>query len=95
MIFFQGDAGDEEIAKQIVKDIVDKWEQIDILVNNAAVRHTQESIKGITVDSLDQTFRTNIFSFFYFVKVVLDHLSEGASIINTSSDTAYEGLQMV
>lgn len=91
VLFFQGDVGDEEVAKHVVKEVVNKWGQIDILVNNAAERHTQESIKGITVDSLDRTFRTNIFSFFYFVKAALDHLSEGAAIINTSSDTAYEG----
>src|SRR5690554_3841750 len=41
VLFFQGDAGDEEVAKQVVKDVVDKWGQIDILVNNAAERHTQ------------------------------------------------------
>lgn len=91
VLFFQGDAGDEKVAKHVIEKVTDKWGEIDILVNNAAERHTQESIKDITVDSLSRTFRTNIFSFFYFVKAALDHFSEGATIINTSSDTAYEG----
>ena len=52
---------------------------------------SQEKIGDITAEQLDRTFRTNIFSQFYFVKAAMPHLSEGASIINTTSITAYRG----
>lgn len=55
----------------------------------------QESIKDITAEQLERTFRTNIFSFFFMTKAALDHLSEGSTIINTTSVTAYQGSPML
>ncbi len=40
------------------------FKKIDILVNNAAEQHLQNSIEDITERQLEKTFRTNIFSFF-------------------------------
>jgi NAD(P)-dependent dehydrogenase (short-subunit alcohol dehydrogenase family) len=62
-------------------------------VNNAAEQHPQEELEAITAKQLEQTFRTNIFAMFYLAKASLPHLkkSKGASIINTTSVTAYRG----
>src|SRR5205823_5608299 len=38
--------------------------RIDLLVNNAAEQHPQESIEKIIAKQLERTFPTNIFSFF-------------------------------
>ena len=64
---------------------------LDILVNNAAVQYPQERIEEITPEQLEHTFRVNIFAQFYFVQSALKHMGEGASIINTTSITAYKG----
>lgn len=45
----------------------------------------------ISNEQLEQTFRTNIFSYFYLTRAALPFLKEGAAIINTSSVTAYRG----
>ena len=66
-------------------------DKIDILVNNAAEQHPQESIEKITEKQLEHTFRTNIFSFFFMTKAVMKHLNKGSAIINTTSVTAYKG----
>ncbi|MDP8965356.1 MAG: SDR family oxidoreductase [Cyanobacteriota bacterium] len=86
-----GDIGDESFCKQAIQQVIDKFGHLDILVNNAAEQHPQESIEDISAEQLERTFRTNIFSMFYLTKAALPHLKEGSAIINTTSVTAYQG----
>lgn len=65
--------------------------QLDVLVNNAAVHYESEGLEDITTDHLIKTFETNIFSFFWVTKKALQYMNKGASIINTTSVTAYRG----
>jgi NAD(P)-dependent dehydrogenase (short-subunit alcohol dehydrogenase family) len=60
-------------------------------VNNAGEQHPQESLEKITDAQLERTFRTNIFAYFFLTRATLPYLKKGASIINTSSVTAYRG----
>src|SRR2546423_8988339 len=62
-----------------------------LLVNHAAEQQPQESIENISAKQLERTFRTNIFSFFFMTKAAMKHLKKGATIINTTSVTAYKG----
>ena len=64
---------------------------LDILINNAAEQHPQDTIENITSEQLERTFRTNIFSMFYLTKAAMPHLKAGSTIINTTSITAYRG----
>lgn len=68
-----------------------KFESIDVLVNNAAEQHPQQSLDQITDEQLERTFRTNIFAYFYLTRATLPYLKKGAAIINTTSVTAYRG----
>ncbi|WP_277988742.1 SDR family oxidoreductase [Chroococcus sp. FPU101] len=86
-----GDIGHESFCIQAVEKTVDELGQLDILVNNAAEQHPQESIEKISAEQLERTFRTNIFSMFYLTKAALPHLKKGSAIINTTSVTAYKG----
>lgn len=90
-IAFAGDIGDEDFCKQVVRNTVKQFGQIDILVNNAAEQHPRESIEKITAKQLERTFRTNVFSMFFMTKAALKHMEEGSVIINTTSVTAYRG----
>lgn len=58
----EGDISDPKFCKASIKKVIDKFHQIDILVNNATEQHPQKSILDISDEQLEQTFKTNIFS---------------------------------
>lgn len=86
-----GDIGDEAHCRNLVEQTMAQFGKLDILVNNAAEQHPQESIEDITAEQLERTFRTNIFAQFYLTKAAMPHLKEYSAIINTTSVTAYQG----
>jgi NAD(P)-dependent dehydrogenase (short-subunit alcohol dehydrogenase family) len=90
-LLFPGDVGEEDRCKKFVTTTAKELGRLDVLVNNAAEQHPQESIQKITARQIERTFRTNIFSYFYFVKAAMKFLREGSTIINTTSVTAYRG----
>src|SRR5438046_8323367 len=90
-LLIEGDVGQEEFCRKAVEQTLKEFAKIDILINNAAEQHPQDSIEKITEKQLERTFRTNIFSFFFMAKAAVKHLKKGAAIINTTSVTAYKG----
>jgi NAD(P)-dependent dehydrogenase (short-subunit alcohol dehydrogenase family) len=88
---FSGDLGEPEHCKKVVQGVIDKWGRLDILVNNAGEQHPDKDIADITVEQLQRTFQTNIFSMFYMVQAARPHLLKGAAIVNCTSVTMYEG----
>jgi NAD(P)-dependent dehydrogenase (short-subunit alcohol dehydrogenase family) len=90
-ILLAGDVGDPEFCADAVSLTVEEFGKLDILVNNAAEQHPQESLLDITPEQLERTFRTNIFSYFYMAREALKYMRPGSVIINTSSVTAYRG----
>ncbi len=90
-LLFSGDLRDPGLSKYIVDKTMNTFGKIDILINNCGVQFPQDSILDISNNQLKDTFETNIYTFFYLTKAVLPHLKENASIINTTSITAFEG----
>jgi NAD(P)-dependent dehydrogenase (short-subunit alcohol dehydrogenase family) len=81
----------EANCRDAVEQTVRELGGLDVLVNNAAYQQTQQSLRDITEEQLDRTFRTNIYAYVFVTKAALDHLPEGGVIINTSSVTAFRG----
>lgn len=81
----QADIRDLEDCQRAVKETVDTYGQLDILVNNAAYQMMQRDFDDVTVEQFDRTIQTNVYGTFYMTKASMPHLKEGAVIINTGS----------
>lgn len=90
-LILSGDIADPDFCEKIVKETIKKFKKLDILVNNSAEQHPQKNFEDITFEQLENTFKTNVFGYFYMIKYALAHLKKGACIINTTSVTAYRG----
>jgi NAD(P)-dependent dehydrogenase (short-subunit alcohol dehydrogenase family) len=90
-ILIAGDIGREDFCQEIVRQTIAAFGKLNIVVNNAAEQHPQESLEEIRTEDLESTFRTNILSMFHIAKAALPHMQSGDSFINTTSVTAYRG----
>ncbi|CAM8658823.1 SDR family oxidoreductase [Sphingobium cupriresistens] len=90
-ITIRGDIGERAFADEIVARTLDAFGKIDIVVNNAGEQHPDKDITDISEDQLRRTFQTNIFGMFFLVQAARPHLKAGASIVNCTSVTMYQG----
>lgn len=87
-VLMAGDVGEQAHCRAIVDKAVAEFGRLDILVNNAAMQRTHESLDEITAEEWDKTFRTNIYSQFYLSQAAVPHMKPGSAIVNTSSINA-------
>lgn len=90
-VAISGDVGDDAFCRRAVDEVVSEFGRLDVLVNNAAEQHYREEPEDVDPKGLERTFRTNVFGTFFMTNAALDHLGEGAAIINTTSVVAYKG----
>jgi NAD(P)-dependent dehydrogenase (short-subunit alcohol dehydrogenase family) len=90
-ILFAGDVADEMFCWEAVERTFEEFARIDILVNNAAEQHEVDDPVELSTEQLERTFRTNVFSYFHMTRACLQYMQSGATIINTTSITAYRG----
>lgn len=90
-LLIKGDLKCRDFTKKCVRDTIECFGKIDVLVNNHAVQFIQHSILDICPEQLNFVFENNVISFFYMIQSALPHMKKGGSIINTTSVTAYQG----
>lgn len=90
-VTISGDIGNPKFCQECVERTVGELGRLDVLVNNAAEQHEQETPEDIPTEQVEKTFRTNVFSHFYFAKYALKHMQPGSAIVNTTSVVAYKG----
>lgn len=88
-LLIKGDVKNADFCKKTVEQTVKEYGQLNILVNNAGMQLPEKDVRNISEDQLDITFRTNIFSYFYFAEAAVEYMKAGDCIINTTSVTAY------
>ena len=90
-LLLSGDISTHEFCKKIVKETLNNFGHIDVLINNAGVQYQQDKLENITDEQFDYTMKVNIYGMFYLTKEVLPYLQSGSSIINLSSVTTFYG----
>jgi NAD(P)-dependent dehydrogenase (short-subunit alcohol dehydrogenase family) len=83
-----GDLRDEAFCRDLIERAARELGGLDILVNNAARQQTQPTIGDITSEAFDATIKTNVYAPFWLTKAAVERMSEGAVIVNTSSEQA-------
>lgn len=90
-LLISGDVKDPKFCQRAVDKAAKEFGRLDVLVNNAAYQQHQESIEDLTEEQFEETFRTNIFGYFYMAKAALKHIPKGGAIVNCGSITGMEG----
>ena len=90
-LLIAGDVTDSGFCRDAVEQTVRHFGKLDILVNNAAFQEHADSLQDITDERLEETFRTNIFGYFYMARAAIAHLRPGGSIINSGSVAGLRG----
>ncbi len=68
-----------------MRQAVDAFGKVDVLVNNAAFQMTHASLEEVSDEEWDHTIATNFSAMFHLCKAALAHMGPGASIIGSSS----------
>lgn len=85
------DLKDEKQSQKLIKDVINDFGSLNILVNNGGVQFPRDHFEDITPQQVKDTFMTNIFGMMFLSQSAVPYLSEGDTIINTTSVTAYRG----
>ncbi|MBO2011290.1 SDR family oxidoreductase [Hymenobacter negativus] len=90
-----GDLRELGFCESIVSQTVQELGKLNIVVSNAAEQFVSTDVAELSNEQFEDTFQVNFFAMVRVVKVALPHLSEGDSIIATSSINAYRGNQQL
>ena len=88
-IFAKCDVGSAPAIQAAVRATVDKWQKIDVVVNDAAMM-TFKPIADLPDDDWDKVLNVNLRSVFLFCKYSLPHMGPGGAFVNISSVHAHE-----
>jgi NAD(P)-dependent dehydrogenase (short-subunit alcohol dehydrogenase family) len=80
-----GDIGDRDHCRALVERAADELGGLDVLVNNAAYQMSYETFLEIPPEEIEFVFRTNVIAMFHLCQAAVPRMSEGSTIINTTS----------
>ena len=88
-IFAKCDVGDPNEIKAAIEAAMNKWQKIDVVVNDAAMM-TFKPIVELPDEDWDKVLNVNLRSVFLFCKYSVPHMGPGGAIVNISSVHAHE-----
>jgi len=88
-IFAKADVSNSAEVQAAIKAAVDKWRQVNVIVNDAAMM-TFKPIVDLPDEDWDKVMAVNLRSVFLFCKYGVPHMPPGGAIVNISSVHAHE-----
>ena len=91
--FRAADVSDPKDAERLVASALERFPDLEILVNNASILGKRAPIAELDVGTWDEVLRVNTSSLFYVTRPLIHHLVSrgGGSIINVSSSVGRKG----
>ena len=80
---FVGDISKKEVLEAFVAEVLEKHDRIDCIINNALP--LMKGIDECSYEEFQYALSVGVTAPFYLVKLLMNHLAEGASIVNISS----------
>ena len=73
--------------QKLSKYVLNKYENIDIIVNNAGITHLPKPLEEVSEEEFDKVFSVNSKSVFFSAKVFVPHMKKNkkGSILNVAS----------
>ena len=87
------DVSDANSVRGLVERVLDKWQGIDVLINNASILGPRDTIEEYPEEIWREVMDVNVNGSFYFAKAVLRPMLEAGSgvIINVTSGVGIVG----
>jgi acetoacetyl-CoA reductase len=85
-IAVQADVSDAEQAQKLIDQALERFNRVDVLINNAGI-NIDHTLRKLSVEDWDKVIQVDLNSAFYTVHAVLPHMTDqgGGKIINMSS----------
>ena len=80
---FVGDLSNRYAIEEFTKLVIEKYGKIDFIINNALP--LMKGIDECSYEEFEYALKVGVTAPFYMVKLLKNHLAEGASIVNISS----------
>jgi NAD(P)-dependent dehydrogenase (short-subunit alcohol dehydrogenase family) len=90
-LLIPGDISKRDACERAVRETVEAFGRLDVLVNNAAFQVHVPRIEDLTEEHFDLTLKTNLYGCFFMTQAAVPHMKEGASIVNSGSVTGICG----
>lgn len=84
-IAIKADATDLSQSKDLIKQAVDKWGKIDILVLNAGLLYQNGALENVSPEDFDKLFAANVKGPFFMVKEAAPYMPSGGRVMLFSS----------
>jgi NAD(P)-dependent dehydrogenase (short-subunit alcohol dehydrogenase family) len=90
-ILIPGDVAEKDFCRYAVKETIDMFGKLNILVNNAAFQLHVSQFEDLSEEHFDCTLKTNLYGYFHMAHAAVPFMKYGSSIVNTGSVTGIMG----
>jgi len=87
-LILENDISDEQHVKEIFDCTIERFGQVDILVNNAAIYSDDDTIERLIPDAVNLTFDVNVRGTLLMIREFIKRRGDYGRIINLSTDSA-------